>query len=299
MIDVIIPAYNAHKTIIKTLNSIINQKNVSELNVLIVDDKSDENYDKVCEFFKDYVNIRTIRLDENGGPGVARQKGLDCTNGEFIVFIDADDELYDEDSLSNLYNAIQENDISYGVMYYEAKDKIQYLDECLHGKMYRRDFLQKNNIRFNEYRSHEDTAFDQLCLSVCKKINYVDKKDIIYKYNYNKQSITNTIKKLENVHLLVKSMNWLFEDLEKRDELNNEHVGKTIVSAMHYFYFNYLDNPNELNSLFEELVFLKTMYDKYKRFISDEEELMSYKNYEINKVPSISVNEFINNIQCQ
>ena len=68
MIDIIIPAYNAHKTISKTLSSIALQQNVKDLNVYIIDDLSDKDYEKEYDLFKDVLNIKIYRLEKNMGP---------------------------------------------------------------------------------------------------------------------------------------------------------------------------------------------------------------------------------------
>ena len=90
-IDVIIPAYNAHDTLRRTLGSIIAQDIVDDLDVIIVNDCSDKDYSEFVEMFSKFVNIREIKLEKNGGPGVARQKGIEATKNPLITFIDADD----------------------------------------------------------------------------------------------------------------------------------------------------------------------------------------------------------------
>ena len=73
---------------------------------------------------------------------------------------------------------------------YNDGSSVGHNECCLHGKMYRRSFLERNNIKFNNLRSHEDNAFNQLCLICAKSVIYLD--DIIYRYNNTKDSITNT-----------------------------------------------------------------------------------------------------------
>ncbi len=80
MIDIIIPAYNAHETIRKTLMSICIQNNVKDLNIYIIDDCSDEPYDYLIDEFNKYLNIKIERLNKNSGPGVARNRGLEISN---------------------------------------------------------------------------------------------------------------------------------------------------------------------------------------------------------------------------
>lgn len=84
MIDVIIPAYNAHETIERTLYSIAYQRNSEDLNVYIVNDNSIKDYSKKIDFFKDFINIKELKLNENKGPGYARQYGLDQSNSDML-----------------------------------------------------------------------------------------------------------------------------------------------------------------------------------------------------------------------
>lgn len=73
MIDIIIPAYNAHNTIRETLNSIKKQNKIEKINVYILNDASDENYQKIIEEYTPYIKIKEIEIEKNSGPGVARQ----------------------------------------------------------------------------------------------------------------------------------------------------------------------------------------------------------------------------------
>ena len=91
MIDVIIPAYNAHETIERTLYSIAYQRNSENLNVYIINDNSIKDYSKEIDFFKNFINIRELKLKENSGPGYARQYGIEHSDSEYIIFIDSDD----------------------------------------------------------------------------------------------------------------------------------------------------------------------------------------------------------------
>ena len=95
MIDIVIPAYNAHKTIKKTLLSIMMQVNIDEINVYLIDDFSDYGYEKEINLFKDKMNINLFRLNKNRGPGFARQYGIEKSKAEYIIFMDSDDCFYD------------------------------------------------------------------------------------------------------------------------------------------------------------------------------------------------------------
>ena len=96
MIDIIIPAYNAHEHIKCTLVSVAMQTIKDKVNVYIIDDGSKKNYNKIVELFKDKINIKELTIEKNSGPGVARQFGIDSSDGEYILFLDSDDLLYNK-----------------------------------------------------------------------------------------------------------------------------------------------------------------------------------------------------------
>ena len=85
-IDVIVPAYRAHATLGRTLDSIAAQTIAGELCVVVVDDACPEGgYRDVVAPFLSRLNIQLLRLPRNLGPGGARQAGIDATGINFAV----------------------------------------------------------------------------------------------------------------------------------------------------------------------------------------------------------------------
>ena len=97
MIDIIIPIYNIDIKQLRTcLSSIISQTILEELEVTIVDDGSfvqNEELEIMINKMRNFIPIQFLRYENNRGPGYARQYGIDHTNNEYILFIDADDML--------------------------------------------------------------------------------------------------------------------------------------------------------------------------------------------------------------
>ena len=85
MIDVIIPAYNAHDTLFQTLANLAIQTIKDKMIVYIIDDNSNKNYHDIVLFFKDKLKIIELRTPKNGGPGKARQFGIDNSKSEYII----------------------------------------------------------------------------------------------------------------------------------------------------------------------------------------------------------------------
>ena len=90
MISVVIPLYNKEASIKQALMSVLSQS-YQEFEVVIVDDGSTDNSVAKVEEIQD-SRIRLIR-QENGGPSKARNTGVKNAKGEWILFLDADDEL--------------------------------------------------------------------------------------------------------------------------------------------------------------------------------------------------------------
>lgn len=86
--SVIVPAYNAEKTIGRCIDSLLNQT-LKSIEVIVVDDGSTDNTSLVCNSYCD-ERLKLI-YKENGGVSSARNKGLEIANGEYILFCDSDD----------------------------------------------------------------------------------------------------------------------------------------------------------------------------------------------------------------
>ena len=91
MISIIVPAYNAEKTVKKAVESAIHQT-YKELEIIIVDDGSKDNTRKILEQMAGSdTRIKLIKKDQNEGLSAARNSGMSCASGEYLTFLDADD----------------------------------------------------------------------------------------------------------------------------------------------------------------------------------------------------------------
>lgn len=191
MIDIIIPMYNAHETIGRTLDSIIGQDFKGIINIYLIDDSSDYSYNDVLEKYNKLLNIQYHPLNKRSGPGNARNYGLDKSNGEYVIFVDADDML-ETNAVRILHEAIEKNhcDIirsSIQEIGLNGNRIIKNWNISLHGKIYRRSFIDYHRVRFLDSFSNEDMAFNMsLRLGGAKMMN-ID--DITYKWFYNSDSI--------------------------------------------------------------------------------------------------------------
>lgn len=283
MIDVIIPCYNAHKSLDYTLQSIAIQSIKDKVNVLLVDDNSIETYDSFVKKYNKYINISILRLDKNMGPGVAREQGIKNTHNEFIVFMDSDDSFFNVDSLSILYSKINEGfDQVNSLEFDQKRDSYLLLNGNVHGKIYRRKYLEENDIHFNETRFHEDNFFNNFVLlsnSRCFDLN-----ECTYFYTFNNKSITNSnSKEFDRLEIYLKNMYDLL------NICNERNYDKNRIARFKIEKYRYLRRIYRTFNDFEKEQFVKWLnkYDpdfmEYINLLDDDDLFMnSLATYIIN-----------------
>ena len=102
--SVIIPAYNAARTLPRCLNSLCPQLR-DDVELLLIDDGSTDDTGAVCQSYAERHPQIRIFSKENGGVSSARNVGLENARGEYILFVDADDAVR-EDYFSVLDEAL-------------------------------------------------------------------------------------------------------------------------------------------------------------------------------------------------
>ena len=91
LVSVIVPTHNSLEHLAECLDSIVGQT-LTDLEAIIVDDCStDESVAMVEEYSRRDQRVRLIKLEKHGGPGVARNRGIDAARGTYLYFLDSDD----------------------------------------------------------------------------------------------------------------------------------------------------------------------------------------------------------------
>ena len=203
-LSIIIPMYNSFHHVENTLKKLNNIKQIN-LEVILVDDCStDESYLKA----KKYVNkvnyeLRVFKNEKNAGPGVARNLGIDMSTGDYITFVDSDDylivnfdyelvDLLDKEidcvifdyiivdsecnKIKNGYSA----DITFDQGYINNKDALVYVFGSTWGKVYKREILVNNNIKYAELYRNEDMPFTKKAIAMSESIFYLRKSLYVY-----------------------------------------------------------------------------------------------------------------------
>ncbi len=215
LVSIIIPVYNAEKYIEEVLRSVCSQT-YSNLQIIVVNDGSTDASDRIISNFLD-SRILYIKK-ENGGVSSARNIGLAHATGDYIRFVDADDDV-PMNSIEQMINPFLSNsniDLVIGNFNYEASYNLfnenYYLNESIDiqtfskllcrapksfyygapwNKLYKKNIIDKHSIRFDEkLRWCEDFVFNLEYYSHCNSIYNLYDKDSIYIYKDNDHSIT-------------------------------------------------------------------------------------------------------------
>lgn len=201
-LSIIMPVYNAEKTIRMAINSVVGILNDS-VELIIVDDGSTDTTSEICRAYKEkFLSIRTIKL-VNGGVSNARNVGIDNACGEYIMFIDADDEnLLNRKDLEILDKNPEFVLFSYVMKVLTGKEKsyatnnTQILASELPGfvannyalcsspwaKIYKRELILQSGLKFlKDQKYGEDTTFVFSYLASIKN-EIIVRETVAYRY---------------------------------------------------------------------------------------------------------------------
>ena len=105
-LSIIIPAYNVETYLDKCINSIAN-KMYSEVEIVLLDDGSIDSTTDKCDYYERQIsNLKVYHL-KNGGQAKARNIGIEKSSGEYIMFLDSDDYIDDENFIEKVLDIIE------------------------------------------------------------------------------------------------------------------------------------------------------------------------------------------------
>ena len=205
-ISVIIPVYNAEATLERCLNALISQT-FKDFEVICIDDGSKDKSFEILKNFAQKDSRIKVFSQENSGPAKTRYNAIEKSTGEYIMFCDADD-WYEKEMIEQMYTAITDKDVDIVMCDCNvidlAKGKIQskvskryallskigysnieedffeFINAVLWNKIFKRELLDINNIKYPQKYEHDDLVFVQKYCICAKSYFGLDKK----LYNY-------------------------------------------------------------------------------------------------------------------
>lgn len=212
-VSVIIPFYNNPSDALRALRSVISQTH-KNIEVILVDDGSETSTHEIRQYIKGKDNVRLIKFAKNSGVSAARNKGLSEASGEFIAFLDSDDEFVSNKIETQLaymiaskapmshtsYNRNMNGEITSihsGTDRGHCKRKLMYsCPIATPTVMLDTNWIKKSDIKFNENIGiGEDTIFwlqiakNNYIVGIDEQLTIVHAHDGSHAYDIKKQTV--------------------------------------------------------------------------------------------------------------
>ena len=243
-LSVIIPVYNAERYFSVCLSSVARQT-FRDYELIVVDDGSTDSSQTV--FYEKKSSFPSVKYVKqlNFGSGVARNEGLRLASGKYVMFLDADDMLCSENVFEDMVRRADETDCEFLIAHAqglsrtgEDKGMLEWVlradfvpcrdvfagcevGENLYSicgavpwaKLFRMDFIRRNDLKFPLLRRSEDFPFVQLALSYASRIAVLDKPVVVHR-----DGVTSSLENRKDVYpcSFIEAESWFREELEKR-----------------------------------------------------------------------------------
>lgn len=229
LLSIIIPVYNTKQYLSRCIDSVVSQS-FADFELLLIDDGSTDGSGTICDVYANKDNRIRVFHKENGGVSSARNVGLEKAKGEWIYFVDADDEVL-PDGLQALVDGIQDDvDVVMGGLVrcdeqgnsiYEMGNGPTFLSKrdgilinygaskvCIGNwgwmtiRLFRNYIVQQNKIYFDEdVVFNEDELFVVRYLCSCKGITH-NINTSVYRYYESVNSVMESTKHEFNMKIL-------------------------------------------------------------------------------------------------
>lgn len=231
-VSIIIPVYNVEKYLRTTLDCLLNQT-LKDIEVICVNDCSkDGSLEILNEYSAKDDRVKVIDLKENVGAAVARNKGLEVAKGEYLGFVDSDDEID-----LNFYEELYKKAVETGADIVKGNSKLTQLDGTTEGNdlnkiiansnkyrfvwmwvsaIYRASVIFDNGITFpNECSKGQDSVFLNRVVLKANNIEIVN--DVFYHYIRREDSLDREKLPVKSVKSTLLGKVFIAEDLNSSD----------------------------------------------------------------------------------
>lgn len=284
--SVIVPVYRVEEYLLTCVDSLLSQENMrDQMEILLIDDGSPDRCGEICDRLAEvYEEIRVFHK-KNGGLSSARNSGIQEAKGQYIVFVDSDDtleagalgkiqEALDKygDADAVFYDGLEDDGTSRDSLRRITDDHVRifengkdfllkkYRDNNLNVEAwlyaYRRTFLEKNQLTFQEGILHEDVEFTPRVLMKCGKI--IQLSDQLYHYMVRENSISTQKNKEKNIRDL-------FETLRKLDQMADEQepeLRKWMKNGILNSYLNMVQTARMYQKQYRKLLDKRFLFGK-------------------------------------
>lgn len=238
-ISIIVPIYNAEKYLNRCIDSLINQTK-EELEIILINDGSTDNSEKIIKEYND-KRIKYFK-NKNQGIGKTRNFGIEKTTGKYIMFVDSDDYI-EKDACEKLYSKAINNNLDIVICDFfkindlgeteqitipdfedsSLKENPDIITEFLApwAKLYSRELIIDNNIRFVENLKYEDAPFVIEALCCANKIGKLNECLNYYLVHTNSETTIrdrrcfDILKIIDKIRKYTKDKDYLEEKINK------------------------------------------------------------------------------------
>ena len=280
-ISVIIPVYNVEKYLKKCIDSILNQT-FQDFEIIFIDDGSTDKSLKILEEYKNKDYRFIILKQAHKGASAARNKGIELARGKYVIFLDSDD-YFEPTLLEDLFSHAEDNNTEITICSSKKVDDSGLIIEtgspnfpinidkipmeqifnwknfkedifCLlapviWNRLFLKDFLINNNLRFPNLPIYEDIGFVHCTTASATKMIAFNKELINYRFNRPKSLVSTRSKHTIEA---VKSCLYLKEFLKSKKIYNELETAYENAIINHIrAEISYCDN-DEYNKFLEE-----------------------------------------------
>lgn len=307
-ISIIVPIYNAEKYLNKCLDSLINQSK-EELEFILVNDGSTDSTEEIIKSYKD-KRIKYFK-NKNQGIGKTRNFGIEKATSKYIMFLDSDDYL-EENACEELFNKVSSEKLDLAICdYYKLYEDGRKEDEKLPSfenttlketpnllldinlapwnKIYSRELITKNNIRFVENLKYEDAPFVAECLDKAKKIGKVDLMLNAYIIHGNSETTVRD-ERIFDILKIIEMIRNYFLKKEYMTEVINQLIVRIVT--------NYTIQQRVQKNKKTGMRFIDEAFAYLEKYVPDYKNNKYYKNRSFLK-RTIEKNKYLSKIYCQ